>query len=362
MGPVGLLIETVLWHGMMIDKDLKLWQKNEVPLDILRTPYQDLKALSLGAATRARTRAERKRETSNMLTRECLELDREASMIDPKMPELEKGIIRTAQMGGNMDKAAIAKFDEDVSKECTYCFEGDATTDHLLVCKHFRRHRADLDSKLAEVPVSMLPLNVRKGMAPAMKLNGKATFWGKELGDDISDATKRMLGCDLELHTPGDNGDETEARERAREIADEPEHKYLNARQVILSMKEAHGPGVDITFPTTQEIYSNMVGRADDYYVRIYGDGSLKNPNLWWAALGDLGIWIPDWSSDLDHTNDRGEVSTYGPAIGQTGTSTRQELLAWLMVLAIPVRSYYATDSASLISKANRLIEAVRKD
>ena len=32
------------------------------------------------------------------------------------------------------------------------------------------------------------------------------------------------------------------------------------------------------------------------------------------------------------------------------------------MVLAIAVRSYYATDSASLISKADMLIEAVRKD
>ena len=55
-------------------------------------------------------------------------------------------------------------------------------------------------------------------MAPALRLTGKATFWGKELADDISNATKKLLGYDLELHTPGLNGDETKAREEALDI------------------------------------------------------------------------------------------------------------------------------------------------
>ena len=54
-------------------------------------------------------------------------------------------------------------------------------------------------------------------------------------------------------------------------------------------------------------------------------------------------------------------TSYYGAALGQTGTSTRQELTAWLRVLAIPCRSLYATDSASMMSKALKLIAAAEQ-
>ena len=40
VGPVGLLIESVLWCGMVIDKNLNVWQKQEEPVSILDTPYQ----------------------------------------------------------------------------------------------------------------------------------------------------------------------------------------------------------------------------------------------------------------------------------------------------------------------------------
>ena len=56
------------------------------------------------------------------------------------------------------------------------------------------------------------------------------------------------------------------------------------------------------------------------------------------------------------------EATTYhGAAFGQTGTSTRQELTAWIRVLAIPCRSMYATDSASMLNKALRLIQAAER-
>ena len=54
----------------------------------------------------------------------------------------------------------------------------------------------------------------------------------------------------------------------------------------------------------------------------------------------------------------RKEAAYHGPGLGQTSTSTRQELAAWLRVLALPIRSNYATDSASMLGKANKLIEA----
>ena len=55
------------------------------------------------------------------------------------------------------------------------------------------------------------------------------------------------------------------------------------------------------------------------------------------------------------------DTTYYGAALGQTGTSTRQELTAWLRVLAIPCRSFYASDSASMLSKALKLIESAEQ-
>ena len=65
-----------------------------------------------------------------------------------------------------------------------------------------------------------------------------------------------------------------------------------------------------------------------------------------------------------DDSSDGGfkdDVTYYGAALGQTGTSTRQELTAWIRVLAIPCRNMYATDSASMMSKACKLIKAAER-
>ena len=49
------------------------------------------------------------------------------------------------------------------------------------------------------------------------------------------------------------------------------------------------------------------------------------------------------------------------PSIGQTGSSTRMELAAWIIVLAKPVRSKYATDSKSMLDKAVFLLQQAER-
>ena len=71
---------------------------------------------------------------------------------------------------------------------------------------------------------------------------------------------------------------------------------------------------------------------------------------------------VPKWNDTQSQRDEREEAKYYGPAIGQTGTSTRQELTAWLRVLALPCRSLYATDSASMLNKAKRLIAAAKRN
>ena len=120
------------------------------------------------------------------MIKECREIDREASLVDPKIEEIGKGMMRISQMGGQMHKCGISKFNQDVTKACTYCEEDECTTDHLRwKCKYFDEKRKEIDKDIAEIPTQWLPLNVRSGIAPAMRLDGRATYWGKDLDDTM---------------------------------------------------------------------------------------------------------------------------------------------------------------------------------
>ena len=125
VGPVGLLVEIATWHGVAVDKDLRLWQQGEEPVDILRVPYQNLKRMALGMAARARSRAEWVRDSSRRLN--VREIDREASQLSKKLTDEEKGMVRTAQIGGTLAKDVIAGFNEDV-KEQQSTSDGDAAS------------------------------------------------------------------------------------------------------------------------------------------------------------------------------------------------------------------------------------------
>ena len=43
-------IESVVWSGLAIDADFKVWQRDEEPIDILKMPYQSLKTMLLKTA------------------------------------------------------------------------------------------------------------------------------------------------------------------------------------------------------------------------------------------------------------------------------------------------------------------------
>ena len=66
-GPVGLLVESIIWHGMVIDQHMRIWQQNEEPIDILQMPYQSLRVSIQAAAARARTKAEWMRNSSKRI-------------------------------------------------------------------------------------------------------------------------------------------------------------------------------------------------------------------------------------------------------------------------------------------------------
>ena len=64
----------------------------------------------------------------------------------------------------------------------------------------------------------------------------------------------KLVGQDLELQTPGSDARVTEQREAALEICDDQDLDGHNARQIMLKHKGAHGSGMNLDFPGSDEI------------------------------------------------------------------------------------------------------------
>ena len=158
MGPVGLLIAALNWNGLAIDKDFKIWQYDEEPIDLVNTPYQSIQPQLLMMVARAITIAEWNRmHQANNQTRGLGEIEHEASQLHAKSPAEEKGMVRRAQMGGSMAKQDIAKYNEVVDEDCNYCTEAKPTANHIrLQCAYFDEDRKELDPELAAVPLKYL--------------------------------------------------------------------------------------------------------------------------------------------------------------------------------------------------------------
>ena len=82
----------------------------------------------------------------------------------------------------------------------------------------------------------------------------------------------------MELQTPGDNATNTQERMEAHEILQESTTRSLNARQLMLRHKLAHGSGVDLEYPDAEQIEENMKDLDQSYMVQVYGDGSFTTP------------------------------------------------------------------------------------
>ena len=198
---------------MAIDQDFKILQHKEEHIDVFNFPYQSLKPLTLMAAGRARTRAEWGRLGSNKRHKGPLEIDPDISQVSSKLTQEEKCIVRTALCGGRQAKKQISDYIQDYDHVCDYCHEADSTTLHVRwVCKYIKAKREEIDPELAAIPIRYFTQCVRNGIAPAMKLKGECTYWGMSVDDGETKKTKKLLGVDMELHTPGKDAEQTRDR------------------------------------------------------------------------------------------------------------------------------------------------------
>ena len=120
--------------------------------------------------------------------------------------------------------------------------------------------RREIDDELANIPHKRIPYCLKNGIAPAMKTDGRETYWGADFSNDSDEKARKLLGGNLELHAPGSDARKSEERQAAVEILEDPEVAHLNARQIMLKHKAAHGSGSNIEFPDANEIQRSMTG------------------------------------------------------------------------------------------------------
>ena len=83
------------------------------------------------------------------------EIDKEATKLSKKLTDVEKGIVRTAVIGGGIDKQEIAEFNEDVDERCGDCDALSCTSSHIAgACPFFDPIRKETDPELAKVPLN----------------------------------------------------------------------------------------------------------------------------------------------------------------------------------------------------------------
>lgn len=135
---------------------------------------------------------------------------------------------------------------------------------------------------------------------PAMGAKRDRTYWGLDFNEDILDHVKSLLGKDDTLDIPATNGKETEARELATIILDDPDNEHLNARQRMQRHKEASGTGIDLTFPD--------VGTIEDFERNLcqMGRGSLAPNSISIHAKPNLRtveeLWRNCWPNTKLHS------------------------------------------------------------
>ena len=81
----------------------------------------------------------------------------------------------------------------------------------------------EIDEELAMIPHKCIPSCIKNGIAPAMKTDGKKTFWGADRDEHLDEKARTLLGENRELHTPGSDAKKTEERQAAVDIIEDLE-------------------------------------------------------------------------------------------------------------------------------------------
>ena len=176
------------------------------------------------------------------------------------MSQEQKDAVDVLKAGGGFSNVDLAKIDGNVSQACDYCGNSAETIDHLIwECSFFHSLRTEVDAELAAVPCQYLPNAVKRGIAPATQCNHENAYWGQQIGDEVEQSTKALLGCMMEVPY------------ELQKVLKDAWQGARNARQCLARIKGPFGQGTKPIFP------HEVNGIAPDNII-VYGDGSVKCP------------------------------------------------------------------------------------
>ena len=105
MGPVGLLIQSLYAMGSKVDKEFRIWSRDEPYLDVVNTPFQHLSSIYIELATKARTAA---RSWTKTLNRNLGEIDQWVTMKATRnMSSEDHATLRTDHCGDGLAKVEL---------------------------------------------------------------------------------------------------------------------------------------------------------------------------------------------------------------------------------------------------------------
>ena len=233
-GPVGLLINSIHCAAATLQLDssgFQIHQYMEVPIDILKLPWQHLSIIVEEFAMRARDRATARQRTA--LANHEFEIDHELLQQSlARLPQQDQAWMRLYSNLGTWNDSKLATLDESRHPVCRYCGRHEGTSCHLaLHCDHFQAQRFEGDPELKKLDFEKLPAPMQLGIPVINLAADNCALWPRreeetKAGEfDIGLASKIVL--------------KPEGRALLTKIKAEAEEEgsKLNARQVVARCK-----------------------------------------------------------------------------------------------------------------------------
>ena len=188
-GPIGIILTQVHEKAAAMDSNLCIHMQGEPLIDVLRCPFQELRPMATGLATRARTEAS---EGKRVVTGTLFEIDTVATRAAYSvLDEGHANYLRVAQNAGSWGKDTILKTGHIDNDICDHCGANGQNLIHLVwTCPALQAARIAANSDLACLPPGCLPPPILIGVAPAMAVFHEMAFWGEDLDDEVDDNAK----------------------------------------------------------------------------------------------------------------------------------------------------------------------------